>query len=289
MKAEQPPQAGTRPAFQLLTEVSEEAATGGLANTYADIQRVFGVSLAATMFRALGPYPQYLEHAWRALRPNALSPAFDSGANQIRAEAVRLVSQWPAFGCDVPLLARLGYLGGDVEHLRAGMGTFHYLNPQLLQWVAALRLARESPIGQSAAPRGLGEPEGGRPAPLHLVAPRTAPPEVAARYQWLQKLLGAPVVTSEFQFLGGYPTYLYQLFPSLQDLINAQGFQRAAQSLGALSTRLASHLPYWVQWESAQEEPEQRADLFYELLPRLILVVALINRRLGCSQEYYMR
>ncbi len=289
MKAEQPPQAVHRVQFQLLSEVNEDEADGGLKAIYDDIQRCLGVSLVGSMFRSLGAFPAYLEQAWGGLRPNVLSPAFDSGANQIRAEAVRLMSQWPTFGCDVPLLSRLGYLPADVEHLKSGMGTFHYVNPQWLMWVAALRQARENPLGHAVAPRGMMEPDGGSPEVIHQVPPGVAPPEVATRFAWLQRLLGVPVVSSDLQFLGSYPTYFYQLYPQLQDLILNQGFNQAAHSLALLASRLATHLPYRFAWEPGHEEAEQRADLFYELLPRMVLISALINRRLGCSSEYYVR
>lgn len=126
----------------------------------------------------------------------------------------------------------------------------------------------------------LAERGDGRPVPIHLVAPDEAPPEVALRYQWLQRLLGVPVINLDFQFLGGCPNFFYSIFPHLQDLIMTQGF---------LATRLATHLPDRAAIRAEEPEADRRIDLFFELLPRLTLLSALVNRRPGCSHEYCVR
>lgn len=289
MQFDRPPQMARPIAFQLMPEVSETEADGRLTALFDDIKRVFEVGLVHGVFRALGPFPDELEQIWTALRPNALSAAFDSAANQIRAEALQMVAPFPTVGCDLPLLARLGYLQGDMDHLRSGAATFHYINPQLLLWVAAARSLQQRPLGQSPAPRGLDAPTPGNPLTLHLVPPQSAPPEVAARYHGLQQLLGAPVVGSDFQFLGGFPTYLYHLYPALQQLMMARGFHEASVSLGALADQLSLTLPYRTEQLSLSEEVSDRLRLFAGLLPRVILLMAQICRRLNCAQEWYVR
>lgn len=289
MKAEFPPQALPRPEFQVLPEIGLYQADANLQALYQEIMATMGVSLVSPLFQALGAHPGALGGAWTALKPNLLSPAFESGANQIRTEAARLIASFAPHGADLPILAQLGYLGGDIEHLRRGMCSFEYLNPKLLLWLAALIQAQEKPLGQSAPPGGQPQPLMGQPTPLHLVPPHEATPETAIRYYWLQRLLAAPTVSSEFQFLGGYPTYLSYLYPALQEIAMHQGFQPAAASLGALATRMTDHLIYQTQFKIEDAEALGRARLFADLLPRLILLVSLISRRLGCSHTYYTR
>jgi len=289
MKAEFPPQALPRPEFQMMSEVGQFQADPNLQALYQEIMNTMGVSLVGPLYQALGAYPATLVGAWTALKPNLLSPAFESGANQIRTEAARLIASFAPHGADLPILAQLGYLGGDIEHLRRGMCSFEYLNPKLLLWLAALIQAQERPLGQSAPPGGQPQPPLGQPTPLHLVPPHEATPETALRYYWLQRLLAAPNVSSEFQFLGGFPTYLSYLYPALQEIVMHQGFQPAAASLGTLATRMTDHLIYQTQFKVEDPEALQRVQLFMDLLPRLILLVSLINRRLGCSHTFYTR
>lgn len=289
MQFDRPPQMVSPVPFQLLSEVSEAGADKKAAALFDDIKQVFEVGHLHGVFRALGPFPDDLERVWKAMRPNALSPAFDSAANQIRAEALRMVAPFPTVGCDLPLLARLGYLQGDIDHLRSGAATFHYLNPQLLIWVAAARSLLQRPLGQSPAPKGLDAPPPGNPLIIHLVPPEWAPPEVAARYRGLQQLLGAPMVHSEFQFLGGVPSYLYHLYPALQQLVAARGFREASLSLGSLADQLVLTLPFRTEQIALGEETTERLHLFADLLPPLILLMAQVCRRLSCAQEWYVR
>lgn len=289
MQFERPPQMAPPVPFQVLSEVSEAGADNRLTALFDDIKRVFEVGHLHGVFRALALYPDDLERLWQALRSNSLSSAFDSAANQIRAEALRMVAPFPTVGCDLPLLARLGYLQGDIDHLRSGAATFHYLNPQLLLWVAAARTLLQRPLGQSPAPKGLEAPAFGNPLIIHLVPPQWAPPEVAARYRGLQQLLGAPVIHSEFQFLGGFPSYLYHLYPALQQFSAARGFREASLSLGSLAEQVALTLPFRTEQLELGDGATERLHLFADLLPPLILLMAQVCRRLSCAQEWYLR
>jgi hypothetical protein len=74
-------------AGRLLAEVPESAATGRIAEIYADIRRVLGLPMVNLVYRHLATRPDMLEEAWAALRPNLGSAAAEAAARAVAAGA----------------------------------------------------------------------------------------------------------------------------------------------------------------------------------------------------------
>jgi hypothetical protein len=73
----------------LLAELSEDAATGRIAEIYDEIRRFSGVSYVSSLQRFLATLPGVLEWAWDALRPAMVSGAIPTTGWRL-AESVRL-------------------------------------------------------------------------------------------------------------------------------------------------------------------------------------------------------
>ncbi|MDE0942889.1 MAG: hypothetical protein OSB58_10710 [Alphaproteobacteria bacterium] len=81
----------------MLTELSEEAATGPIADIYDEIRRLWAVPYVSSLQRHLASRPGWLEWSW-----SALGPAFTSGEAQTVAWRI-------ADGLALPVLEPLGF------------------------------------------------------------------------------------------------------------------------------------------------------------------------------------
>jgi hypothetical protein len=96
----------------LLAELSEEAASGRIAEIYDEIRRFSGVPYVSSMQRYLATLPGVLEWAWDALRPALVSGAIQETGWRL-AESVRLAPAKPV------AVARLGDWGVDAAGIAA--------------------------------------------------------------------------------------------------------------------------------------------------------------------------
>ena len=94
----------------LLEEVSEQAARGSVADTYADIRRVLGVPVVVLVYRALATSTGQLERTWGALAANLAAGATQRNAACLDPPEIRAVEPLAhailaAAGIDPALLA----------------------------------------------------------------------------------------------------------------------------------------------------------------------------------------
>jgi hypothetical protein len=97
----------------LLAELSEDAATGRIAEIYDEIRRFSGVPYVSSLQRYLATLPGVLEWAWDAIRPAVVSGAIPETGWRL-ARAVRLPPAAPVcaatladWGVDAPGLASI--------------------------------------------------------------------------------------------------------------------------------------------------------------------------------------
>ena len=137
--------------------VEEHEAEGELDRVFHEIRQVVRVSGVSLTFRTLATFESWFPVIWDALRPNIESRAFEEAADELRAQAVTLATELPAArplaGLRVPL--------GESQRYRLGaaLDLYHYMNPKLLVFTAALRRALETSgaggEGRNGAPRRL--------------------------------------------------------------------------------------------------------------------------------------
>jgi hypothetical protein len=107
-----------------LAELPEAAATGRIAELYADIRAVLALPMVNLVYRHLATKPGVLEQCWRDLRPNLASQAAADDA----AELVALAS--PPDGRSLPraVWAAAGLTGEQVRLARATVAAYRRAN-----------------------------------------------------------------------------------------------------------------------------------------------------------------
>jgi hypothetical protein len=185
--------------------ILEAAATGEIADIYADIRRTLGTSVVNLIWRNLATMPGALRWAWSTVRPLYAGPAAP------HAEAVRRTPDLPS----VPQLSHdtLTALGIDraaASEIRAILNSYDRTNALALVVLSAL-LERYDPSAGAAAQSSDAAPAAGR-------TELPALPSMAALAPELQRLITELnefgedtdpfLIASMYRHLAYWPPYL---------------------------------------------------------------------------------
>lgn len=227
-------------------QVSEREAHGEVERVLYEMRRTLRVTgLDVTVLTWAG-FERFLVGMWEAMGPNAETRAFESAADEVRAQAVEAVER----------LGRLGAwdavsLGESQRYqLRGALALYHYLNPKMLVFTSAVRLAlRDEPVG-ALQPQGSAERvERGAPArmmAMEWVPERPDDARLRSLFKDIRETLGPPSLPGDFRGLALWPDYLEAAWERLGPWMKRTEWARACDALLATSRRLARLLPYEV-------------------------------------------
>lgn len=256
------------PSPPLLDEVSEQAALGSVASTYADIRRVLGVATVVLIYRVLAAEPGRLERAWGAI-----------AANLAAADTQRV-----AASLDPPAV-------GDIEPLPRATFTAAGVDPALLAGTldgfdCANRL---NLIGLSALLAGVpGSPEAD-PAPAPPQAPRAMLPMAdlgslpLGTLDLLQRM-STPVagperpilIPSLFRYFAHDQDLLGALWHSIGPAVESDHFRGAVSAVQERARDLAEGLPYPVA-QSDDRGTREIVTRFMTAIPGMIVTTKLLR------------
>jgi hypothetical protein len=189
----------------LLAELSEDAATGRIAEIYDEIRRFSGVPYVSSLQRYLATLPGVLEWAWDALRPAMVSSVIPETGWRLAA-TVRLA---PADPVPVAALREWGVDAAGLAAIRNVAANFVRVSPVNLVTGACLaellRGARPSGAGFPGAwtPRAMLPPMPGNADPLSLPAESRA---VLMRFA--TEVDGKPFIPALYRQIAHWPRVL---------------------------------------------------------------------------------
>lgn len=214
-----------------------------------EIRSAFRSPVVPLLVRRLGAgYVAYLEQAWRDLKPNVLSRAFELRADEVRAAAVGAAAATGAVapGAFREALRRLVLSTTVVDDIVRTVDIIHYVNPKFLIAATALDLALDNePVGGAAdlspeerevVPAGL--PPGA--AELVILGDAEAPGRVLRVWNDAVATLELPGVTEDLRATGRWPDFLELAWATARPLV---GGPEAAR-LGAIAEEGARRLPF---------------------------------------------
>lgn len=268
-----------------LAEVSEEAASGRIAEILGDVRQVLRVTQAAFFFRALAVHEAYLAAAWEALRPNASIAYFERCADGLR---MRMVPPMPP---DVPehgeALEELGYPAERVAEVAAILDLYNYANPKNLILAAALkgalngvRMGGVKPgHAGDLAPLPLGPPRSMRKAPL--LDPARAQGRARAVLDEIGRSSPGGAVGSVWRALGNHPEYLELAWGFVREESRKKGFEITVSLSQGAAAAAAQEFPHPVALGRAQALAlglgEAEVDLIDRTLDRFIHLIPRTN------------
>ena len=190
--------------------ITEAAATGEIAEIFADIRRVVGVAVVNLIWRHLATLPRALPWAWGILRPLYIDGTIAAEAAALRGD---LDLPWlPPFPPEV--LAAVGLLDSDISKIGNVLAAYDRTNAMALIALSALllRLDDEPPSRDAAWSRSeeSREPPPAIPLPSLLdmadLAPTTA--QLVLTLNRLGTPRGEPILASMYRHLAHWPAYL---------------------------------------------------------------------------------
>lgn len=216
-----------------------------------EIRAAFRNPIVPLLVRRLAAgYPAYLERAWRDLKPNVLSRAFESRADELRAAAVETAATagGVAPGAFREALRKWAFSTTVVGDIVRAVDVAFHLDPKLLIAAAALDLALDNePVGGAAdlpaeeretLPVGLLPPV----ADLPVLGDAEAPGRVLRVWNDAVATLELPGVTDDLRAIGRWPDFLELVWASARPLVGRPEVGR----LGAIAEEGARRLPFRV-------------------------------------------
>ena len=116
-----------------LAEVPEAQASSRILEIYEDIKATLAVPTVNLIYRYMAIYPEYLEAAWRELRPNLRTVYVSQAADRIRAEA-----RLELLPLSKAALNVVGVGTSQWEDFRQTMQVYNDVNPKGIMVVTAL-------------------------------------------------------------------------------------------------------------------------------------------------------
>lgn len=226
-------------AEPLLAELPEHAATGAIAEIYAEIRHFSGVPYVSSLQRYLATMPGVLEWAWTAIRP-AMAAGVIQRTGWRLAQDVRLSPVGP-----VSAAVRAGWkldMGGYAS-ITAIAENFVRVSPVNLMIGACVRLLLTMP---PPGGQGFAEPWQA-PPPLPPmpgnVDPGALPPDQAAvLMRFATELDGAPFIPALYRQLARYPAFLAWLADVLVPRLTAPETSTARAAFRAAAMAAAPEI-----------------------------------------------
>lgn len=193
----------------MLPELTEQEATGDIAQIYRDLRTLCAVPYVSSLQRHLATRPGWLEWAWASVKPAFTSGLAQTTAWQLAAE----LDIEPLPELSRPALRVLGVDADGEQAIRTVCESFIRVSPTNLMFSGLLRqwLTGGQPAGHQT-PRDAWTPPDALPTLPPLVSPNTLTPEAReVLFQFGTQVAGQPFVPGLYRMLAHWPAYMAHL------------------------------------------------------------------------------
>ena len=208
-----------------LHPVKPEVACGTTREIFDEVQGALALPWVPALFQVFAMYPEFLERAWEAAAPLSRSRLFLDEAEQIQRAATAWAAWYaPAFHFTGdrarPLAIVEAFLRGDARLAILAAAYLQGLDGELRSAPPVGMMRDLRPEEVSACAR-----------PLRLVRPEEATPPIRSIYRDIERSLGLPLVTADYQSLAAIPGALEQAWPDLRLALATAEYRSAEQQL----------------------------------------------------------
>lgn len=259
-----------------LPEVAEAAATGSVAETYADIRRVLGLPFVNLVYRHLAATPGVLEETWTQLRPNLTSAGAEEAAEQLTPAALPGVIPIPRSA-----LAAAGFSAEETALASATLDAYARANARNL-------LAVHSLLDGCSGDRQLGSGAARAPEPAEPILPMAdlaaLTPAAAAVLDEMSLAVTGPeeprLVPSLLRHFARSPCLLALLWTVLRPALEEEAAAARAAELAGHARELAARLPHPVR-PIADGEARQVLGRFAAAMSQMLVIGELLRSALA--------
>jgi hypothetical protein len=265
---------------ETLQEIPEAQAEGKVKEIYEDVKRTLRVPAVGSIFRVLALQPDYLQMAWRAVKPNVQTVFFEERSDELRRLAV-----------DAAYAVKNRPLPADPNSVRPVVSVPHYALAKLFLVTSSLRVAS---TGQQPQLLKLPEAEKRQIAPgvpeaaTVLAGQQTDDAEAANPvFDDIMTTLRLPSLGSAFRALGRWPDFLGSGWEAWKSSMQAEECRRYRQILYRTSEDAINSLPFRMEiyphalrhagLSEADIDAVRRAlDSYHRALPDLMGMVSVL-------------
>jgi hypothetical protein len=267
--------------------ITESAATGEIAEIFADIRQVYRVGVVNLIWRHLATFPQALPWVWQSVRPLYVDGTIEREAAVLRASIA--VPEFPAFPASVIAAAGLGE--HDLNQIRTILAAYHRTNAMALIALSAVgcKIAGMPVDGDGAIASGSELPFA--PPPELRLPPLLSLSELSpatAELVLIMNRIGAKrddaILASMYRHLAHWPAYLALAWAMLAPLAAGTRLDgliaHAIAQARASARRMIGRLPPPSTLTPAVRADVSRAlDRFAgDVIPKMVVIGALLRR-----------
>lgn len=267
-------------------QVAETEADGEIERVYHEIKQSLRVTGVSLNFRTWAGYEKFFPVMWDAMRPTVETRAFEEAADQVRAEAARAAETLGRL--DAASQVQLGE--SQAYQIKAALDLYHYVNPKLLVFTSAVKLALngdhqargESRVGT------LELIERGVPArmyPMEMVSADPDDERISRLFADIKETLSLSSINSDYRTLALWPDYLETVWGKLKPVNKREEYKHSSDRLREAARDLARALPLPISLtrrrvkELGEDADEiiKTIEKFEQLLPSLVINIALFE------------
>jgi hypothetical protein len=268
--------------------ISESEATGLIAETYADIRRVYRVGVVNLIWRHLATIPGGLPWVWSTIRPLYVNGTVSREAAALRAAlSLPELPPWP-----VAALISAGLQDEDIAGIRTVLAAYDRTNAMaLIAFLAVqLRLERGSVPADVVVRAPIAVPaEPERELPLRpllaLTDMSTSTAELVLAINRLGAMHREPILASMYRHLAHWPAYLALVWTMLALLKLDQRLDRAIEDAIAqararaqcLAAQLPTPLPA-IRPITARRVARATDRFTGEVIAKMVMICSLLRR-----------
>ncbi len=210
--------------------VREREADGRTREIFDEVRHALGIPFTPVVYQALAAYPEFLELHWRTFAPLLVSERFFQIGSRLRGEAYTRMHNYFQIEDLCEPLTEMSFSEGAKHQLGEVIDLFNYINPLLLVVVSAQLSAFEQPVGQNNGEAVRAEHPHFVERPL-LIEEETAPVPVKRIYQEIKRVLGLPVVNTDYRAFARWPDFLSEYWKALRPIVQAPSYREQQRAL----------------------------------------------------------
>jgi hypothetical protein len=268
--------------------ITESAATGEIAEIFADIRQVYRVGVVNLIWRHLATFPQALPWVWQSVRPLYVDGTIEREAAVLRASIA--VPEFPAFPASVIAAAGLGE--HDLNQIRTILAAYDRTNAMALIALSAVdcKIAGMPVDGDGASASGselpfAPPPELRLPPLLSLSELSPATAELVLTMNRIGAKRDDAILASMYRHLAHWPAYLAlawtMLAPlaagTLLDGLIAHAIAQARASARRMIARLPP--PPSTLTPALRDDVARALDRFAgDVIPKMVVIGAILLR-----------
>jgi hypothetical protein len=267
--------------------ITESAATGEIAEIFADIRQVYRVGVVNLIWRHLATFPAALPWVWQSVRPLYVDGTIEREAAVLRASIA--VPELPAFPASV--IAAVGLGEHDLDQIRTILAAYDRTNAMALIALSAVgcKIAGMPVDGDGAIVSGSELPFA--PPPELRLPPLLSLSELlpaTAELVLIMNRIGAKrddaILASMYRHLAHWPAYLALAWTMLAPLAAGTRLDgliaHATAQARASARRMIGRLPPPSTLTPAVRADVSRAlDRFTgDVIPKMVVIGAILRR-----------